>query len=282
MFKVGNDEYTEDELLDIIKKYEQSHGKYIKSYYSQLPRETREQIIQNLPYYHNIVSNPYENIDIYKNRYCNLPITKENVISFIKKQIFYDMFIFIFEHDIFTIYFINIDNKNISKITIYTITKGINKFNWSKAILENVSFNDLDFMDYKDTIIDIESSIKIFNHFQCYKYIDIIQSLKNQTDYYFKPRVPANNMAQLFENVKVNIYIYINDQHNRFFGDYFNRKFFDISPYPLVSARFDNNGLFIEWLNEGEDEHNWFLPDRDTTLDSINHCYLVNMEYLGY
>lgn len=112
MIRVGNDQYTEDELLYIIKEYEKVNGKYIhRNYAAQLPRETQEIIMQNLPNYRSIVKQPYENVNVYNDRYCSLPISKESLVRYIKSIKNYKIiYMMIIEQNIFTI---SIDNKQL-------------------------------------------------------------------------------------------------------------------------------------------------------------------------
>jgi hypothetical protein len=87
MHQIGNELYTEDELLTIIKKYQETYGPFItQNNYNKLPRDVTEYIIQHLPYYPTIIKKPYQNIQTFQNLYCTLPLTKDAIVKFISSQ----------------------------------------------------------------------------------------------------------------------------------------------------------------------------------------------------
>jgi hypothetical protein len=258
MLKIGLEEYTEEELRDIIQLYEQSKGKYIKPYFSQLPRETKEHIIQQLPYYHAIINKPYENINIYQQKYCQLPISKEMIIRYIKlhqsKYDYYHIFMFIVKSNYFMVYDIIVNNRKITKLIIYTIVKGLTRFTYSRDIIEKPTFNDLDFINFNDVIIDIKNTESILNIYQCSKYVNIRRMLKIQIRNHFKIPIGTMHIDELFENVKTNIYFHLSSNKP---PDYI------LERYPLIEALFDDDGFFLAWIeeNDGEDEVDWFDAD---------------------
>lgn len=270
MLQVGDEFYTENELLTIIKKYEEIYGPYItKRHYDKLPREIKEHIIQHLPYYPTIVNKSYQNVNTYSNLYCKLPLNKESIIKFIKSQTDYIMYMFIIDGNQFIMYGFAIYSHKISKIETTTIKKTQNRFTFEFDVFDwyifvRPSFDILDVMDQYDNIIfDIDTTYHILKSYQCYKYINILNMMRQQIDYYFGDRKPSyEHINQSFYNMKSNIFIWINTKRNK---KYINT----IAKYPLAAAKFDSNGFFVEWKNYNDvDEYNynWFVDDEDPTL----------------
>lgn len=152
-------------------------------------------------------------------------------------------------------------------MTIFTITKGKNKFLCDVRELQQPSLNILNAMDTNYVILDLTTTSAILKKYGCsQKYIDEIRA---QTFKYFSNTKPSMYIDQLFHNVMNNIYIYVH-----IFPDFP----VNIAEYPLVDARFDNNGLFTHWedteIPDDVNEHNWFELDNDPTND-LN--YVLNL-----
>jgi hypothetical protein len=268
MYHIGSELYTKDELLTIINQYNKTHGQFItQANTNLLPREVSEHIIQYLPYYPTIVKNPYQNITTYQNMYCTLPLTFEVVKKFIESQDDYKIYMFIVYKNKFIIDYVYIKNYKISSVKITTITKKHKKINFNYLNYDwrqKFTFDHLEeTMSQYNVIFDIETTFRIFKSYQCYQYIDVSNIIKSQINTYFSKRKPANeHIDQLFYNVKSNIFIHINKHKN---DNYFDT---DILAFPVASARFDDNGYFIDWewgdIDQEEIyEHNWFIDEKN-------------------
>jgi hypothetical protein len=247
-----NENYSKEDVINIIKQYKQLKGSYLKPHYiNQLPNELKEYIIQYLPYYPQIQLQ--SSLLIYKNTYCQLPVSKymfDDYIKNIKNEKQINLFVVGF--NVFHIYRLYVVNGRISTIYMTIMTK-TNKITLEgKYIIYDYLFF-FNLFNQHHVILDVMSTVKILNKNQAHRYGDIKRMMLNHLTTYFNRKPTLNHIDQAFYNMQCNIYIMLN------YGQL-------IIPNNLVfQARFDQNGIFTHFESE-QNKSNYFIP----TTDPIN------------